>query len=775
MNYNDDLRIFVNDPASPETFIRDVVCPRDQHFVEKIDKNELFLSTVNFRLLMSLHDPEERNRWHPSVDDNKIYIGSTGFSIDLNGGVFRNDVLSIIATDRFGCPFFLKSLPEFQTTYPMLRAYAIINNLTEYARYDDQRAAEAIANHFKIDKEKPFYSIDVEKYGFCSSWVVYKALNPHEILFENANGSPVFGISVTGNNLTNEILLLPSRPIGKMMELWPVNVALMPSSPLPLFRLGDIHKRDHNPIIIAESLTLADSVKKDYGNLHDKPIVTTWFQGKDGIDHTDWSPLRDRNVSYYLPISEDHSRTEEAINTAFALYHNLYNNFDKKRLRFNIVAVDRSQRTHCYKPYDFCRLCSEFGIRRPLYIRDYIHELHDVSEITEKRSIDYLVSPIISTHTMALLFAPSAVGKSWLSMSIGMALATGKPVCSKWNVTRARNVLYVAGEMDDAEIDNRFLVLKKTYNLNAWDKDKLKYKICQKDLGQKDGQAEIEDYLEYLNSQRTHISLLILDNLNSLVANAEYKSSWDKFFVWVSRLKTKFSPLAVLIVHHTNKDGDFLGTSAIKNRLDLMIKAQSYDPVQKQIEKFSRGEGKNQLDMFISELKRDYLPEIPMYISFEKVRSLSKKQVTPFTITFNPERPDLGWIVTEPEYLKNIVTKDQDDGIPITIGDAPAAVEKKLPDDSVQPSDIEASTTEPKADKDTLDDRQNFLQSLQDGISQVDLTKKWLDFTEKEKFIVANYLREKQRLSANKIALRYGISMRTVQSALNNKKFKSQV
>lgn len=771
MNYNADFRVCEDDPAHPDIFIRDVVFPCDPHAVEKIDKNGLFLSTVNFRLLMSLHDPGERNRWFPSsIINNIFYIGSTGLMIDLAGSVFKNDVLSILAKKKSGEFVLLNSI--FQTPYPMLRAYAFTNNLVQYANYDDQGAAEAIANHLGIEKDKPFDFIDVEKYGFCSTWWVYKSLNPmaREIHFENSNGSPVFGVSVVSGSISgNEVLFLPSRQIGKMNELWPVNVVLMPPPPLPLFRLGDIHKMPFNPIIITESLTVADRVRKSYSNLHDKPIVTTWFHGKEGIEYTDWGPLRDRKVSYYLPVIKDHCRTEQATATALALYHHLDTIFDKRRLKFQIVTVDQSQKIRIYRPYDFCKLCSDLEIRRPPYIIDFDNGVEDVSSITRKRPIDYLISPIISSHTFALLFAPSAVGKSWLSMSIGMALATGKSVCSKWTVSKARNVLYIAGEMDKDEINNRFLILKKYYNPVAGSTGKMKYKICQKDLGSDDGQDEIEDYLEYFDSHETHISLLILDNLNCLVSNGEFKSAWDKFFFWLSKLQQKFSPLAILLVHHTNKGGEFSGTAAIKNRLDLMIKAQSHDPIQEKIDKLSMKENGNQLDKIIIDLKRYYQPEIPMYISYEKVRSLSKKEAMPFTITFNPEKPDSGWVVTEPEYLNDVTD--------ISHGSEEIPQEIHLTDDNTQKKQqgiprkknkTSPYTVQIQATKETP----TFLAYLTKEIAKVDITKKWRDFNQAEKFIVANYFRERNGESASMIAKRFGRSMRTIQSALNSKYYK---
>ena len=59
---------------------------------------------------------------------------------------------------------------------------------------------------------------------------------------------------------------------------------------------------------------------------------------------------------------------------------------------------------------------------------------------------EMLLAPILPERSLAMLYAPRGIGKSWLGLSIGLAVASGGPVLH-WNAPRPRRVLFVDGEM----------------------------------------------------------------------------------------------------------------------------------------------------------------------------------------------------------------------------------------------------------------------------------------------------------------------------------------
>src|SRR6516162_2174008 len=67
---------------------------------------------------------------------------------------------------------------------------------------------------------------------------------------------------------------------------------------------------------------------------------------------------------------------------------------------------------------------------------------------------EMLLSPILPERSLAMLYAPRGLGKSWLALSIGLAVACGAPVL-RWSAPRRRNVLYVDGEMPLVSLQER--------------------------------------------------------------------------------------------------------------------------------------------------------------------------------------------------------------------------------------------------------------------------------------------------------------------------------
>ncbi len=70
-----------------------------------------------------------------------------------------------------------------------------------------------------------------------------------------------------------------------------------------------------------------------------------------------------------------------------------------------------------------------------------------------------LLSPILPERSLSMLYAPRGMGKSWLALSIGMAIASGAPLL-RWTVPRPRRVLFVDGEMLLADLQTRLATLQ---------------------------------------------------------------------------------------------------------------------------------------------------------------------------------------------------------------------------------------------------------------------------------------------------------------------------
>jgi len=59
---------------------------------------------------------------------------------------------------------------------------------------------------------------------------------------------------------------------------------------------------------------------------------------------------------------------------------------------------------------------------------------------------EMLLAPILPERSLAMLYAPRGIGKSWLGLTIGLVVASGSSVL-RWNAPWPRRVLFVDGEM----------------------------------------------------------------------------------------------------------------------------------------------------------------------------------------------------------------------------------------------------------------------------------------------------------------------------------------
>jgi RecA-family ATPase len=65
-----------------------------------------------------------------------------------------------------------------------------------------------------------------------------------------------------------------------------------------------------------------------------------------------------------------------------------------------------------------------------------------------------LLNPILPGRSLAMLYAPRGVGKTMLSLSIGLAVASGASLL-RWSAPRKKRVLYVDGEMPLISLQER--------------------------------------------------------------------------------------------------------------------------------------------------------------------------------------------------------------------------------------------------------------------------------------------------------------------------------
>jgi len=180
-------------------------------------------------------------------------------------------------------------------------------------------------------------------------------------------------------------------------------------------------------------------------------------------------------------------------------------------------------------------------------------------------------------RSLVLLYAPSGLGKSWLSLTIGVTVAAGGTLHT-WVAPEPRKVLYVDGEMDVSDLRERLRLIAHTVSGNR-DAALINLMLCARydqaegtefpNLADNRGK---EHFLRLAENSKLRPDLIILDNVSTLASVTEENeaSAWNPFLDLLQHLKQL--GIAVLVVHHANKAGGYRGSSKIVVPFDTVLK-----------------------------------------------------------------------------------------------------------------------------------------------------------------------------------------------------------
>jgi len=174
-----------------------------------------------------------------------------------------------------------------------------------------------------------------------------------------------------------------------------------------------------------------------------------------------------------------------------------------------------------------------------------------------------MLAPWLTVSSLHIVYASRGVGKTHFSLGVAKAVSTGGEFLH-WNADKARNVLYIDGEMAGASMAER---LKDLYqqtegiSLKLFTPD-LVHEMP--DLGTLEGQESISNACDWAE-------LIIVDNLATLTRSCNNNDDkiWLDVQSWAIRLRAKGK--AIIFVHHSGKNGEQRGTSRKEDVLDTSI------------------------------------------------------------------------------------------------------------------------------------------------------------------------------------------------------------
>lgn len=186
-------------------------------------------------------------------------------------------------------------------------------------------------------------------------------------------------------------------------------------------------------------------------------------------------------------------------------------------------------------------------------------------ELPERRE---LLSPWLPEQGLAMVHAERGIGKTFFGLSCAYAVATGGEFLN-FKAPEAKPVLYIDGEMPASAMQIRLMQLSITNDSREPLLD-----IITPDLQPKNqGSINIGDpvYQESLKPYIEQASLIVVDNISTLVRGGKENESesWLPAQEWA--LQQRAQGRSVLWVHHSGKGGRQRGTSRREDVLDTSI------------------------------------------------------------------------------------------------------------------------------------------------------------------------------------------------------------
>lgn len=178
-------------------------------------------------------------------------------------------------------------------------------------------------------------------------------------------------------------------------------------------------------------------------------------------------------------------------------------------------------------------------------------EFDSLASLLQKpKKIDWLIKGYLEAGTLAALFGEPEAMKSFVSLSMGLSIATGL----KWHgspIGQPGSVFYIAGEGHNG-ISRRLKAWTQHHNITP---ENVPFFVSNKAMQVLDNSSvlEVVTCIEKLKAEHGDPVLIIIDTLNRNFGNGDENSNKD-MTTFVSNIdnhiRTRFN-CAVLIVHHT--------------------------------------------------------------------------------------------------------------------------------------------------------------------------------------------------------------------------------
>lgn len=190
----------------------------------------------------------------------------------------------------------------------------------------------------------------------------------------------------------------------------------------------------------------------------------------------------------------------------------------------------------------------------------------------EFRPDQELLGKMILEKSIGMIAGPRGGGKSWSAMIFAYAIAGGKEVLP-WGIGSGMPVVYLDGEMRAAGIQERFKLIENRNSCQVSREVARKnfHIVSRAYIGDTIGSIDTNEGQQNIDALiLPSAKLIVVDNLSAWSCGGrEDGNSWAIVKNWLIRRRVLGT--AVLLIHHTGKNGQQRGSSMHEDLLDYSI------------------------------------------------------------------------------------------------------------------------------------------------------------------------------------------------------------